>query len=135
MSLTDLTSAPAATTVPKAHTVGRADDVPLGEGRAFADGQSDLDVLVCPLHQYAYRWSDGASTSGAAPITTCPVREPDGYLVVEVRPGTRRTRTPEGSRKGRSRWRAHSGLCWRRPRLAPARRRTGPSRRDARPGP
>jgi len=115
MSLTDLTSAPPATTGPKAHTIGMADDVPLGEGRAFvvgteqvavfrlrdgslhatqaacphaggplADGQSDLDVLVCPLRQYAYRWSDGASTSGAAPITTYPVRERDGYLVVEV---------------------------------------------------
>jgi nitrite reductase (NADH) small subunit len=116
MSLTDLTApAPATTTGPKAHTVGMADDVPLGEGRTFvvagaqvavfrlrdgslhatqaacphaggplADGLSDLNVLVCPLHQYAYRWSDGASTSGAAPITTYPVRERDGYLVVDV---------------------------------------------------
>jgi nitrite reductase [NAD(P)H] small subunit len=41
-------------------------------------------VLVCPLHQYAYRWSDGASTSGAAPVRTYPVRERDGYLVVEL---------------------------------------------------
>ena len=116
MSLTDLTTpAPATTAGPKAYTVGMADDVPLGEGRAFvvgteqvavfrlrdgslhatqaacphaggplADGQSDLNVLVCPLHQYAYRWSDGSSTSGAAPIRTYPVRERDGYLVVEV---------------------------------------------------
>jgi nitrite reductase (NADH) small subunit len=53
-------------------------------GGPLADGQSDLNVLVCPLHQYAYRWSDGASTSGAAPVTTYPVRERDGYLVVEV---------------------------------------------------
>jgi nitrite reductase (NADH) small subunit len=116
MSLTDLTvAAPPTPLGPKAYTVGMADDVPLGEGRAFvvgteqvavfrlrdgslhatqaacphaggplADGQSDLDVLVCPLHQYAYRWSDGASTSGTAPIRTYPVRERDGYLVVEV---------------------------------------------------
>ena len=116
MSLTDLTAAaPATATGPKAYTVGMADDVPLGEGRAFvagteqvavfrlrdgslhatqaacphaggplADGQSDLDVLVCPLHQYAYRWSDGASTNGAAPIRTYPVRERDGYLVVDL---------------------------------------------------
>ena len=113
MSLTEtVTVAPAG---PHAFTIGMADDVPLGEGRAFvvggeqvavfrlrdgslhatqaacphaggplADGQSDPDVLVCPLHQYAYRWSDGASTSGAAPIRTYPVRERDGYLVVEV---------------------------------------------------
>ena len=53
-------------------------------GGPLADGQSDVNVLVCPLHQYAYRWSDGASTSGAAPIRTYPVRERDGYLVVEV---------------------------------------------------
>ena len=53
-------------------------------GGPLADGLTDVDVLVCPLHQYAYRWSDGASTSGAARITTYPVRERDGYLVVEV---------------------------------------------------
>ena len=95
--------------------VGRVEEIPLGEGRAFvaggeqiavfrlrdgslhatqaacphaggplADGQSDVNVLVCPLHQYAYRWSDGASTSGAAPIRVFPVRDVDGDVVVEV---------------------------------------------------
>ena len=53
-------------------------------GGPLADGQSDLNVLVCPLHQYAYRWADGGSSSGAAPIRTYPVRERDGHLVVEV---------------------------------------------------
>jgi nitrite reductase (NADH) small subunit len=53
-------------------------------GGPLADGLTDMNVLVCPLHQYAYRWSDGASTSGAAPVRTYPVRERDGYLVVEV---------------------------------------------------
>ena len=53
-------------------------------GGPLADGLTDVNVLVCPLHQYAYRWADGASTSGASPITTYPVRERDGYLVVEV---------------------------------------------------
>jgi nitrite reductase (NADH) small subunit len=98
-----------------AHVVGRVEDVPPGEGRAFvaggtqvavfrlrdgslhatqaacphagvplADGLTDVDVLVCPLHQYAYRWSDGASPNGGSPIRTYPVRERDGYLVVEV---------------------------------------------------
>jgi nitrite reductase (NADH) small subunit len=97
------------------HLVGRMEDIPIGEGRAFvagdtqvavfrlrdaslhatqaacphaggplADGQTDVDVLVCPLHLYAYRWSDGASTSGAAPIRIYPVREEDGHVVVEV---------------------------------------------------
>ena len=115
MSITDLsTAAPATAAGPKAHTVGLLDDVPLGEGRTFvvggtqvavfrlrngslhatqaacphaggplADGLTDVNVLVCPLHQYTYRWSDGASTNGGGPIRTFPVRERDGYLVVE----------------------------------------------------
>ena len=53
-------------------------------GGPLADGQTDVDVLVCPLHLYAYRWSDGASTSGAAPVRLFPVRDEDGDLVVEV---------------------------------------------------
>jgi nitrite reductase (NADH) small subunit len=53
-------------------------------GGPLADGLTDVNVLVCPLHQYAYRWSDGASTNGAGPIRTYPVRERDDYLVVEV---------------------------------------------------
>ena len=53
-------------------------------GGPLADGQTDVDVLVCPLHLYAYRWSDGASTSGAAPIRVHPVREIDGEIVVEM---------------------------------------------------
>ena len=99
----------------EAYAVGRVEEVPPGEGRAFvaggvqvavfrlrdgslhatqaacphaggplADGQTDVDVLVCPLHLYAYRWSDGASTSGAAPIRVYPVRAVDGDVVVEV---------------------------------------------------
>ncbi|TFV91712.1 Rieske (2Fe-2S) protein [Blastococcus sp. CT_GayMR20] len=115
MSVTDLTTTTATSAGPKAHMVGMVDDVPLGEGRAFAvagtqvaifrlrdgslhatqaacphaggplaDGLTDVNVLVCPLHQYAYRWSDGASTNGGGPIRTYPVRERDGYLVVEV---------------------------------------------------
>lgn len=97
------------------HVVGRLDEIPMGEGRAFvaggvqvavfrlrdgslhatqaacphaggplADGQTDVDVLVCPLHLYAYAWSDGSSTSGAAPLRLFPVREQDGDLVVTV---------------------------------------------------
>jgi nitrite reductase (NADH) small subunit len=53
-------------------------------GGPLADGLTDVNVLVCPLHQYAYRWSDGVSTNGGGPIRTYPVRERDGYLVVEV---------------------------------------------------
>jgi nitrite reductase/ring-hydroxylating ferredoxin subunit len=53
-------------------------------GGPLADGQTDVDVLVCPLHLHAYRWDDGASTSGAAPIRMFPVREVDGEIVVEA---------------------------------------------------
>ena len=112
---TEVTDGPAAGGAGVPHVVGRVDDVPPGEGRAFvagntqvavfrlrdgslhatqaacphaggplADGQTDVDVLVCPLHLYAYRWSDGAATSGAAPIRLFPVREQDGELLVTV---------------------------------------------------
>jgi nitrite reductase (NADH) small subunit len=98
-----------------AHVVGRVEDVPPGEGRAFvaggvqvavfrlrdgslhatqaacphsggplADGQTDLDVLVCPLHLYTYRWSDGGSSSGLEAVRIHPVRDVDGDLVVEL---------------------------------------------------
>ena len=111
MSVTELTTTPPTTE----HVVGRVEDVPPGEGRAFvaggvqvavfrlrdgslhatqaacphaggplADGQTDVDVLVCPLHLLAYRWSDGAATSGAAPLRVFPVHEQDGDVVVTV---------------------------------------------------
>ncbi|MGR6963844.1 Rieske (2Fe-2S) protein [Geodermatophilus sp. URMC 61] len=109
------TLGPAAPPRGEAYAVGRVEEVPPGEGRAFvaggvqvavfrlrdgslhatqaacphaggplADGQTDVDVLVCPLHLHAYRWRDGASTSGAAPIRVYPVRESGGEIVVEV---------------------------------------------------
>ncbi len=53
-------------------------------GGPLADGQTDADVLVCPLHLYAYRWVDGAATSGSPAVRTYPVREVDGMLVVDV---------------------------------------------------
>ncbi|WP_222263428.1 Rieske (2Fe-2S) protein [Modestobacter marinus] len=104
-----------ATSTTAAHVVGRVEDVPLGEGRAFvaggtpvavfrlrdgslhatqaacphaggplADGQTDVNVLVCPLHLYTYRWTDGSSPSGVTGVRVYPVHERDGALVVEV---------------------------------------------------
>jgi nitrite reductase (NADH) small subunit len=96
--------------------VGRVDEVPLGEGRAFvagdtqvavfrlrdgslhatqaacphaggplADGQTDVDVLVCPLHLYAFRWTDGGSPSAAVPpVRLYRVEDVDGALVVHL---------------------------------------------------
>jgi nitrite reductase (NADH) small subunit len=99
----------------RAWTVGRVEDVPLGEGRTFvagdtqvavfrlrdgslhatqavcphaggplADGQTDVDVLVCPLHLYAYRWTDGTSPSADLAVRVYPVRDVDGNLVVDL---------------------------------------------------
>ncbi|RBY81022.1 Rieske (2Fe-2S) protein [Blastococcus sp. TF02A-26] len=113
MSLTTERLAPPAGV--RAHTVGRVEDVPPGEGRTFvaggaqiavfrlrdgslhatqascphaggplADGQTDPDVLVCPLHLYAYRWVDGVATSGSLAVRVYPVREVDGMLVVDA---------------------------------------------------
>ena len=53
-------------------------------GGPLADGQTDVNVLVCPLHQYAFRWSDGAATTGAHAIRVFPARDEDGTLVVDV---------------------------------------------------
>ena len=53
-------------------------------GGPLADGQTDPDVLVCPLHLYGFRWTDGSSTGGVGPVTLYPVRETDGLLLVEV---------------------------------------------------
>ena len=108
MSVTDLRTTTAV-------SVGRVEEIPLGEGRAFvaggvqiavfrlrdgslhatqaacphaggplADGQTDVNVLVCPLHQFAYRWSDGGSTAGAHAVRVFPVRDEGGTLVVEI---------------------------------------------------
>jgi nitrite reductase/ring-hydroxylating ferredoxin subunit len=113
--VTETTPSTAAPGSGVAHVVGRVEEIPPGEGRAFvagstqiavfrlrdgslhatqaacphaggplADGQTDLNVLVCPLHLYAYKWADGSATSGAAPIRIFPVRAVDGEVVVEV---------------------------------------------------
>jgi nitrite reductase/ring-hydroxylating ferredoxin subunit len=99
----------------RAWTVGRVEDIPLGEGRAFvagevqvavfrlrdgslhatqaacphaggplADGQTDADVLVCPLHLYAFRWRDGACALAGLALRTYPVRDVDGALVIDA---------------------------------------------------
>ena len=108
MSLTDVRTT-------TEHVVGRVEEIPPGEGRAFvaggtqvavfrlrdgslhatqaacphaggplADGQTDVNVLVCPLHLYAYKWTDGASTSGTARIRVFPVRDVDGDILIEL---------------------------------------------------
>ncbi len=53
-------------------------------GGPFADGQTDPDDLVRPLHLHAYRWRDGTSSGDAGPLTRYPVREVGGMVVVDV---------------------------------------------------
>jgi nitrite reductase (NADH) small subunit len=53
-------------------------------GGPLADGQTDANVLVCPLHLYGFRWSDGTSTGSTLAVRTYPVRDVDGELVVEI---------------------------------------------------
>ena len=77
------------------HVVGRADEVPVGEGRAFTAGGTSVAVFrlrdgslravaaVCPLHLNAWRW-DGTPTTGAGPLPVYAVREEAGDLVVEA---------------------------------------------------
>jgi nitrite reductase (NADH) small subunit len=76
------------------HVVGRVEDVRGSlhatqaacphAGGPLADGQTDQDVLVCPLHLYTFRWTDGTSPGGAAPLRQYPVHEESGQLVVTV---------------------------------------------------
>ena len=53
-------------------------------GGPLADGPTDADVLVCPLHLYAYRWTDGPSPSADLAIRVYPVRDVDGSIVVDL---------------------------------------------------
>ncbi|SCX51139.1 nitrite reductase (NADH) small subunit [Klenkia marina] len=97
-----------------AHVVGRADEVPVGEGRAFTAGGTPVAVFrlrdgslravaaVCPhaggpiadgqsdatvvvCPLHLNAWRwDGTPTTDAAPLPVYPVREEAGTLVVEV---------------------------------------------------
>ncbi|MFZ2240243.1 MAG: Rieske (2Fe-2S) protein [Gordonia amarae] len=56
-------------------------------GGPLADGQSDLGVVVCPLHQYAFRFSDGGcTTSGIGAVRTYRISDQGGQIVVVIDP-------------------------------------------------
>jgi nitrite reductase (NADH) small subunit len=95
--------------------LGPVDEIPLGEGRAYAvgseqiavfrlrdgsiralsaicphrggplaDGQIDLKVVVCPLHQNAFDLTTGCSHGGQPPLTVYAVRVDDqNQLILE----------------------------------------------------
>lgn len=56
-------------------------------GGPLADGQSDLGVVVCPLHQYAFRFSDGGcTTAGIGSVRTYRISDQAGQIVVVIDP-------------------------------------------------
>jgi nitrite reductase [NAD(P)H] small subunit len=53
-------------------------------GGPLADGQIDLEQVVCPLHLYAWDLSTGCSLSGQSPVTVYPVRVDNDSLILEM---------------------------------------------------
>ncbi|MGH3641180.1 MAG: Rieske (2Fe-2S) protein [Mycobacterium sp.] len=96
--------------------VGRVDEIPRGQGRAFAvdgeqiavyrmrdgslralgavcphrggplaDGLTDDDTVVCPLHNYAYDMCTGTEVSGTGmAVRSYPVEAVDGTIRISV---------------------------------------------------
>ncbi|GAA3554284.1 nitrite reductase small subunit NirD [Microlunatus spumicola] len=53
-------------------------------GGPIADGQTDLRVVLCPLHLNAFELDTGCSTSGAAPLRRYDVRLDGDEIVLTV---------------------------------------------------
>ncbi|KQR12342.1 Rieske 2Fe-2S domain-containing protein [Cellulomonas sp. Leaf334] len=68
-------------------TVRALDAVCPHRGGPLADGQTDADVVVCPLHAHVFDLSTGACRSGQDDVASYAVRVEEG-LVVVVLPGT-----------------------------------------------
>jgi nitrite reductase (NADH) small subunit len=95
--------------------LGPAEQIPVGEGRAFvvgkeqvavfrlrdgglravaavcphrggplADGLIDGKLVICPLHNHAFRLVDGQCTTGESPVRAYRVSVDDGELVVDL---------------------------------------------------
>jgi nitrite reductase (NADH) small subunit len=53
-------------------------------GGPLADGLIDGQQVVCPLHNHAFRLTDGQSTTGAPSVRAYQVRVEDGELVLHL---------------------------------------------------
>jgi nitrite reductase/ring-hydroxylating ferredoxin subunit len=53
-------------------------------GGPIADGLSDADVVICPLHQHIFELATGCSRTGQPPLKVYPVRVDNGELVIGV---------------------------------------------------
>ena len=104
-----------ATTGARLYRLGPADQIPLGEGRAFAigdqqvavfrlrdgqlralsavcphrggplaDGLTDSQQVICPLHNHAFRLIDGHCTTGAPSVQAYHVRVENGELMLHL---------------------------------------------------
>jgi nitrite reductase/ring-hydroxylating ferredoxin subunit len=53
-------------------------------GGPIADGQTDLEVVLCPLHLNAFDLDSGCSTTGAEPLQRYDVRLDGAEIVLTV---------------------------------------------------
>lgn len=66
-------------------TLRATDAVCPHKGGPIADGQFDLGQVVCPLHQYAYRFADGGcTTEGIGTLAVYRVEDRAGEIVLWV---------------------------------------------------
>jgi nitrite reductase (NADH) small subunit len=56
-------------------------------GGPIADGQADLEVVICPLHQHAFELATGSSRSGQPPLRAYRVRAEDGQIILSAHAG------------------------------------------------
>jgi nitrite reductase (NADH) small subunit len=76
-------------------TVRALDAVCPHRGGPLADGQTDAEVVVCPLHAHVFDLRTGACRSGQSDVASYEVRIEEGQVVVVV-PGTSGSADPTG---------------------------------------
>lgn len=54
------------------------------KGGPLADGQVDGNVVICPLHQYAFSFTDGRCADGIDAVRTYPAQVVDRVLQVQL---------------------------------------------------